>query len=107
VGTVAAQRITVSVLRRGQPLLRFRANWHCTTALDPAWDLRATGRHVSVEGGRTARRRPEVPRAPRPDGREVPLHTANRAENAVPFVCAAAPGIRYTADLPQIVADLG
>lgn len=36
-----------------------------------------------------------------------PLHTANRAENAVPFVCAAAPGIRYTADLPQIVADLG
>jgi 4-hydroxy-tetrahydrodipicolinate reductase len=35
-----------------------------------------------------------------------PSYTANRAVNAVPFVCAAAPGIRSTADLPQIVADL-
>ena len=32
---------------------------------------------------------------------------ANRAVNAVPFVCAAPPGIRSTIDLPQIVARLG
>lgn len=50
VGTMAAQRITVSGLRKGQPLLRFRANWYCTTDLDPAWDLRATGWHMAVEG---------------------------------------------------------
>ena len=27
--------------------------------------------------------------------------------NAIPYVCAAAPGIRTTLDLPQIIADLG
>ncbi|WP_369188253.1 dihydrodipicolinate reductase [Streptomyces sp. R08] len=106
-GTVAAQRITVSGLRKGRPLLRFRANWYCTTDLDPAWDLRATGWHVSVEGDAPL----EVDlRFPVPLDRMAamsPSYTANRAVNAVPFVCAAPPGIRSTADLPQIVADLG
>jgi 4-hydroxy-tetrahydrodipicolinate reductase len=32
--------------------------------------------------------------------------TAHRAVNAVPIVCAAPPGIRTTADLPQIIARL-
>jgi 4-hydroxy-tetrahydrodipicolinate reductase len=34
-------------------------------------------------------------------------YTANRAVNAVPFVCAAAPGIRTSLELPQVVARLG
>ena len=37
----------------------------------------------------------------------TPGYTANRAVNAVPVVCEAAPGIRTTVDLPQVVADLG
>ena len=37
----------------------------------------------------------------------TPGYTANRAVNAVPTVCDAAPGIRTTVDLPQIIADLG
>ena len=36
-----------------------------------------------------------------------PGYTANRAVNAVPYVCDAAPGIRTSIDLPQIVANLG
>ena len=32
--------------------------------------------------------------------------TAHRAVNAVPYVCEAAPGIRTSVDLPQIIADL-
>jgi len=35
-----------------------------------------------------------------------PAYTANRAVNAVPYVCAAAPGIRSTVDLAQIVTTL-
>jgi hypothetical protein len=34
-------------------------------------------------------------------------YTAHRAVNAVPVVCAAAPGIPTTADLPQVIAILG
>jgi 4-hydroxy-tetrahydrodipicolinate reductase len=35
-----------------------------------------------------------------------PAYTANRAVNAVPYVCAAAAGIVTTLDLPQIVPAL-
>jgi hypothetical protein len=36
-----------------------------------------------------------------------PGYTANRAVNAIPFVCAAEPGIRTSVELPQIIATLG
>ncbi|MER5901796.1 dihydrodipicolinate reductase [Streptomyces mirabilis] len=106
-GTVAAQRITVSGLRGGRPLLRFRATWYCTTDLDRAWDVRATGWHVTVDG--------DAPldidlRFPVPLDRMAamsPSYTANRAVNAVPVLCEASPGIRTTADLLHIVARLG
>jgi hypothetical protein len=40
-------------------------------------------------------------------GEMTPGYTANRAVNAVPYVCAAPPGIRTTVDLPQIIPALG
>ena len=40
-------------------------------------------------------------------GEMTPGYTANRAVNAVPYLCAAAPGIRTTVDLPQIIPALG
>ena len=107
VGNVAAQRITVSGIRRGRPLIRFRATWYCTTDLDPAWEVRDTGWHVSVDGDAPL----EVTlRMPVPLDRMAavsPAYTANRAVNAVPYICAAAPGIHTTLDLPQVVAALG
>jgi 4-hydroxy-tetrahydrodipicolinate reductase len=36
-----------------------------------------------------------------------PGYTAHRAVNAVPVVCAAAPGIRTSVELPQVIATLG
>jgi 2,4-diaminopentanoate dehydrogenase len=106
-GTVAAQRMTVSGMRGGRPVLRFRANWYCTRDLDPAWDVRDTGWHISVEG--------DTPldvdiRFPVPLERWAavsPGLTAHRAVNAIPVVCAAAPGIRSIVDLPQVIATLG
>lgn len=50
-GTVAAQRITVTGLRGGTPLLEFKAHWFCSTELDPAWELALdAGWRVTVEG---------------------------------------------------------
>ena len=103
-GTVAGQRTTVTGIHDGRPLLRFRASWYCGTGLDPAWDLRPTGWHVVVEGDA-----PFDVELPFPFGIEemaerAPGYTANRAVNAVPAVCAAAPGIRTIVDLPPIVA---
>jgi 4-hydroxy-tetrahydrodipicolinate reductase len=105
-GTVAAQRMTVSGMRAGEALLRFRATWYCTADLEPEWDLRATGWHVSVDGDAPldVDIRFAVPLEHM--GQMSPGYTANRAVNAVPFVCAAPPGIRSTLDLPYITAAL-
>ena len=105
-GTVAAQRMTVSGIRDGSVLLRFRATWYCTTDLDPGWDVRATGWHVSVDGD--APLDVDIRLAVPLDrlGSVSPGYTANRAVNAVPFVCAAEPGIRSTLDLPHITAAI-
>jgi len=105
-GTVAAQRMTVAGLRGGEPFLTFSATWYCTTELDADWDLRATGWRVVVDGDAPldVDIRFAVPLERM--GATSPGFTANRAVNAVPFVCAAPPGIRTTVDLPQIIADL-
>jgi 4-hydroxy-tetrahydrodipicolinate reductase len=105
-GTVAAQRMTVAGLRGGEPFLTFSATWYCTTGLDAGWDLRDTGWRVVVDGDAPldVDIRFAVPLERM--GETSPGFTANRAVNAVPVVCAAAPGIRTTADLPQVIADL-
>ncbi len=105
-GTVAAQRLTVTGVRDGRPLLRFRAMWYCTPDLDPAWDVRATGWRVNVDGDAPLDIAMPFPVPPEEMGATTPGYTANRAVNAVPVVCAAPPGIRTTVDLPQVVAVL-
>jgi 4-hydroxy-tetrahydrodipicolinate reductase len=106
-GTVAAQRVTVSGLRGGRPVLNFRATWYCTTDIDADWDLGATGWHVSVEGDAPLEVDLRFPVPLERMGAVTPGYTAHRAVNAIPVVCEATPGIRTTVDLPQIIARLG
>jgi 4-hydroxy-tetrahydrodipicolinate reductase len=106
-GTVAAQRVTVSGVRNGQPLLQFRATWYCTADTEPAWDVRPTGWRVVVEGDTPLDVELPFPVPVEELAGVTPGYTAHRAVNAVPYVCAAAPGIRTSLDLPQIVAHLG
>ena len=106
-GTVAAQRITVAGMRKGQPLIRFRLNWYCSTDIDEDWELRESGWRMLVEGDVPLDVHITFPVAPEEYSPAMAAMTANRALNAVPYVCAAAPGIRTTADLPNVVALLG
>ena len=106
-GSVAAQRMVVTGTRDGRPLLTFRANWYCTTELDPAWDLRDTGWRVNVEGDTPLDVELRFPFPLERMAETSPGYTAHRAVNAIPYVCDAPPGIRTSLDLPQIVADLG
>jgi len=106
-GTVAAQQVTVAGLRAGVPLLQFRATWYCTTELEPAWDVRPTGWRVLVEGDAPLDVSLHFPASLEQMGAVAPGYTANRAVNAVPYVCAATAGIRTSIDLPQIIATLG
>jgi hypothetical protein len=106
-GTVAAQRMTVSARRGGEPFLSFSATWYCTTEIDADWDLRPGGWRVVVEGDcpLDVDIRLAIPLEHMAE--TTPGYTANRAVNAVSLVCQAAPGIRTSVDLPQMVADLG
>lgn len=106
-GAMAAQRITVSAMRNGRPVLRMRVNWYCTTDIEPAWKLRGSGWHILVEGDTPLDIDISFPVPPEKYAAFTPGLTAHRPVNAVPFVCAAAPGIRTTIDLPQIIANLG
>jgi 4-hydroxy-tetrahydrodipicolinate reductase len=105
-GTVAAQRTTISGMRNGKPLVTFSANWYCSTDIEADWELRPTGWHIEVEGDTPLDVAIRFP-VPLERWAEVsPNLTAHRPINAIPYVCAAAPGIRTTVDLPQILADL-
>ena len=102
-GSVAAQRTTITGSRGGTDLVRFTASWYCTTDLDPAWDLLPTGWRVRVRGDAPLDVQLEFPIALEDLGSFTPAYTANRPVNAIPYVCAARPGILSTADLPPIV----
>lgn len=106
-GTVAAQRMTVSGLRRGEVLLSFSATWYCTAEIDADWELGRGGWRLVVDGDcpLDVEIRLAIPLEHMAE--TTPGYTANRAVNAVPFVCEASPGIRTSVDLPQVIANLG
>ncbi len=106
-GTVAAIRVTVAGIHDGEPVLRFRSNWYCSTDLEADWQLHDNGWRVLMEGDAPLDLSIGMPLTGEPVPEQMSGYTAFRAVNAVPYVCAAEPGIRTIMDLPQIVAKLG
>ncbi|HEY1443863.1 MAG TPA: hypothetical protein VGF51_03110 [Acidimicrobiales bacterium] len=105
-GTIAAQRLEVTGMHDGRPLLTFSANWYLTPDVEPAWDLRATGWHVLVEGDTPLDVDIHFPVPPEEWAATSPGLTAHRPVNAIAYVCAAEPGLRTSAELPQIIPVL-
>lgn len=106
-GTVGAQRITVTGHRNGAPLMHMHLNWYCSRDIDEPWDLRESGWHILLEGDVPLDVSIRYPVAKEHYAAMTPGLTAHPAVNAVPVVCAAAPGIRTTSDLARIVPRLG
>jgi 4-hydroxy-tetrahydrodipicolinate reductase len=103
-GSVAAQRTTIVGIDAGTgaEVVRFTANWYCTTDVEPEWDLRPTGWRVQVRGDAPFDVELPFPVPLEELGAFTPAYTANRPVNAIPYVCTARPGILSTADLPPI-----
>lgn len=102
-GTVGAMRITITGKKAGKPVLRFRANWYCSDDIDEDWGLRESGWKVRTEGDTPVEVNITFPVAPEDYAAFTPGLTAHRAVNAVPMVCEAAPGIRTTVDMAQVI----
>lgn len=105
-GTIGGQRTVITGLRDGKPLLRFRSNWFVTTDLEPHWDLRPDGWRVLMEGDTPFDISIGFPIPPEERQFVLPGLTAHRPVNAIPYICAARPGVVTTADLPQVIARL-
>jgi 4-hydroxy-tetrahydrodipicolinate reductase len=105
-GTIAAHRIGIACMRGGRPLMQMRLNWYCTTDIDADWDLGDNGWRVQVAGDVPLDVRIKFPVAPEDYGAMTPGLTAHPPVNAIPYVCAAPPGIKTTVDLPRIIAHL-
>jgi hypothetical protein len=103
-GTVAALRITITGFHKGKPLMRFIANWYCSTDIDKDWDLLDSGWLVQVRGDTPMDVRISYPVAKEDYAAFTPGLTAHRVVNAIPVVCDAKPGIRTTIELPHIIA---
>jgi 4-hydroxy-tetrahydrodipicolinate reductase len=101
-GTVGAQRTTIVGKRAGADAIRFTASWYCTTDTEPEWDLRPTGWRVRVDGDAPMDVALPFPIPVEDLGANTPGYTAHRPVNAIPYVCAARPGILETTDLPPI-----
>ena len=91
-GTVAGQRMTVIGRRHGEELITFSATWYCSAELDADWDLRGGGWRVTVEGDCPLDIDIRLAIPLERMAETTPGYTANRAVNAVPVVCGAAPG---------------
>ena len=111
-GTVAATKTTLTGYHGGKPLMSMCTTWFVSDDVETSdgkeWEFRSpSGWHVVMQGDCPLDVVITFPCAPEDYADMTPGLTANRPVNAVPYVCEAAPGIRTTADLPQIVARLG
>jgi 4-hydroxy-tetrahydrodipicolinate reductase len=102
-GTVAAQRTTMTGYAGDEPIVRMFTNWYCTEDVEPAWELLPTGWRVRVRGDAPMDVTISFPVPLEDFASFTPGLTANRPVNAIPYVCAAAPGVLSTSDLPPIV----
>jgi hypothetical protein len=106
-GTIAAQRMEISCMRAGRPVLRRRTDWWVTDDVEPHWDLRPRGWHFLYEGDVPLDITISYPVSDAQWPSVVGPLGANNAVNAVPYVCDAAPGLRHTNELPQIIGNFG
>lgn len=109
-GTVAGQRFTWQGTVRGEPVVTVRVNWLMgQERLDPAWtfggherfEIEVAGEpsvQVTFHGLHPSDPLDEAALARNPGIAATAMHCVN----AVPYVCAAEPGIRTYLDLPLV-----
>jgi hypothetical protein len=112
-GTAAGQRWQWTGRRGGEPLVRIETLWTVGGEYPAHWPTPLPGWTLTIEGDPSVRSH-ALTVASFERHREIAEHvraasvaTAMAAVNAIPAVCAAAPGIATMADLPLIRSGAG
>ncbi len=103
-GTAGAQRIVVRGRTGGADRVRFTQYAFVTTDVEPDWDLRPTGWRIRIDGDAPFDVTMPFPVPADDIASFVPAFNANGPVNAVPYVCAAPPGMLTTEDLPHLLS---
>jgi 2,4-diaminopentanoate dehydrogenase len=102
-GTAAAQRVIVTGRSKGVDRVRFTQYGFVAMDVEPDWGLQSTGWRIRVHGDAPIDMSMPFP-VPLDDlASFVPAYNANGLVNAIPYVCAARPGMLTTEDLPHIL----
>ncbi len=102
-GTAAAQRVVVHGNEGGVERIRFTQYGFVAMDVDPDWGLQPTGWRIRIHGDAPIDLSMPFP-VPLDDlASYVPAFNANGPVNAIPYVCAAPPGMLTTEDLPHIL----
>jgi hypothetical protein len=102
-GTAAAQRIIINGRSGVADRIRFTQYGFVAREVDPDWGLQPTGWRIRIHGDAPLDVSMPFP-VPLDDlASFVPAFNANGPVNAIPYVCAARPGILTTEDLPHIL----
>ena len=102
-GTAAAQRVVVHGTEAGVERIRFTQYGFVAMDVDPDWGLQPTGWRIRIHGDTPVDLSMPFP-VPLDDlASYVPAFNANGPVNAIPYVCAAPPGMLTTEDLPHIL----
>jgi len=102
-GTAAAQRVVIYGRSDGVDRIRFTQYGFVAMDVEPDWGLQPTGWRLRVHGDAPFDVRMPFP-VPLDDlASFVPAFNANGPVNAIPYVCAAPPGILTTEDLPHML----
>lgn len=103
-GTAAAQRVVVTGRSGGVDRVRFTQYGFVARDVDPDWGLQSTGWRLRLHGDAPIDMTMPFPVPLEDLASYVPAFNANGPVNAIPYVCAAKPGILTTEDLPHMVA---
>lgn len=102
-GSAAAQRIIIHGRKEGVDRIRFTQYGFVAMDVEPDWGLQPTGWRIRIHGDAPFDVSMPFP-VPLDDlASFVPAFNANGLVNAVPYVCAAPPGILTTEDLPHVL----
>ena len=116
-GTVACRRFEWTGIVNGKPAIILRTYWKTTLDIEPAWPIGSEKEvewTVTIEGtpsfqckvSTCASYDPANPRYNQGGEEAAVIGTGIHAVNAIPWVCAAPPGIRTFRDLP-IIGSVG
>jgi 4-hydroxy-tetrahydrodipicolinate reductase len=103
-GSAAAQRIVITGRSGGEDRIRFVQYGFVAMDVEPDWGLQDTGWRVRVHGDAPLDVSMPFPVPLDQLASVVPAFNANGLVNAIPYVCAATPGILTTEDLPHVLA---